>query len=240
MFLAGINFDVFQQLVIDPRKNILKNTELRAYFTIALLVGSLSYVLLSSANTALGGPEATARGAFFSTVSILTTTGYGTEDFDKWPDILRLILLLLMFMGGCTGSTAGGMKVARMVIFVKAAFAELRRTIAPKTIVVVRVGNRAIDQAVISNVQAFILMWLALMLLSTILLTALGLDLLSSLSGTVACLGNIGPGLGALGPTQNFAHVPTIGKWVLIACQLVGRLEIYSVLVLLLKHSWLR
>ncbi|PID38611.1 MAG: potassium transporter [Proteobacteria bacterium] len=240
MFLAGVNFDMFQLLIAGPREEILKNVEFRVYITIALLIGGLSFVILWQANAVQGGVEATARGAFFSAVSISTTTGYGTEDFDKWPNILRLTLFLLMFMGGCTGSTAGGMKVARMLIYVKSALAELRRTVNPKAITLVRVGDRTVDRAVVSNIQAFILMWLTVMTVATIILTALGVDLLSAITGTVACLGNIGPGLGSVGPTQNFAHVPLLGKWVLVFCQLLGRLEIYSVLVLVLKRSWVR
>jgi trk system potassium uptake protein TrkH len=240
MFLAGVNFDIFQLLIGGPRREVLKNIELRVYIAVALLVGGVSFLLLWRADAVAGGVEATARGAFFSVISISTTTGYGTEDFDKWPNILRLTLLLLMFMGGCTGSTAGGMKVARLVIFVKAALAELQRTVNPKAVTVVRVGDRPVDRTVVSNIQAFILMWLAVMMVATVVLTALGLDLLTSLTATVACLGNIGPGLGSVGPTQNFAHIPLMGKWVLVACQLLGRLEIYSVLVLLLKRSWVR
>ncbi|MBW2731784.1 MAG: TrkH family potassium uptake protein [Deltaproteobacteria bacterium] len=241
MLLAGINFDIYQQLLVGPRRAVLKNFELRVYLLIALLGGGLCFaVLYHSGQVAGGALEPTARGAFFQVLSISTTTGYGTEDFDLWPDLLRLLLLLMMFAGGSTGSTAGGMKVARMVIFFKAALAELRRTVNPKAVLVVRLGEKALDRTLVSNVQAFILMWLGILAVVTIILTALGMDMLSAFSGAVANLGNIGPGLGSVGPTKNFAQVPELGKWVLIFAQLMGRLEVYSVLVLFLRRSWVR
>lgn len=241
MLLAGVNFDIYQQLLVGPRRAVLKNFELRVYLMVALVIGILSFTVLYRGGHVAGGAlEPTARGAFFATLTISTTTGYGTEDFDRWPDLLRLLLLLLMFAGGSTGSTAGGMKVARMVIFFKAALAELRRTVNPRAIQVVRIGEKAIDKNVVSNIQAFILMWLGILALVTIVLTALGMDMLSAFSGALANLGNIGPGLGSVGPTKNFAHVPSLGKWVLIFAQLMGRIEVYSVLVLFLRRCWVR
>lgn len=240
MFLAGVNFDIFQQLLTGGHREAMENVEFRVYTIVSLVVGFGSFYVLQRAHAVPGGIEATLRGAFFAVVSISTTTGYGTEDFDKWPNVLRLTLLLLMFMGACTGSTAGGMKVARIVIFFKSALAELRRTVNPKAVTVVRVGNRTVDKAVVSNVHAFMLLWLLIFVITTFVLTALGMDLLSAASATVANLGNIGPGLATVGPTQNFGHVALLGKWLLIFCMLLGRLEVYSVLVLLLKRSWVR
>jgi trk system potassium uptake protein TrkH len=240
MFLAGINFDIYQQLLVGPRKVVFRNVELRVYVALAVGASLLSFYLLYDTGLVKGGAEATLRGAFFQVLSISTTTGYGTEDFDLWPNLLRLMLLLLMFGGGCTGSTAGGMKLARLVIFFKSAIVELRRNINPKAVLVVRLGERSLDRNTVSNVTSFILLWLTVMTVVTVVLTAMGLDMLSALSGTVANLGNIGPGLATVGPTQNFAHVPAAGKWLLAFSQLLGRLEIYSVLVLFLRRTWVR
>ena len=240
MYLAGANFDIFQQLLVGPRRGIFKNVELRVYTYLALGATLLIFAVMHYQGGIKGGTESELRGAAFQVLSISTTTGYGTEDFDKWPNITRLTLLLMMFIGACTGSTAGGMKVARIVIFFRAALTELQRTVAPKAVLVVRVGDRSVDRETVSNALAFMLMWITLFTVITFALAAMGLDLLSAASGTVANLGNIGPGLGTVGPTQNFGHVPMAGKWLLIFAQLVGRLEVYSVLVLFLPRAWVR
>lgn len=240
MYFAGVNFDIFQQLVLGPRRAIIENSEFIVYTAVALGVSIIISLILWAHQSVNGGFEATYRHSLFAVLTVSTTTGYGTEDFDKWPDIVRLSLLLIMFVGGSTGSTAGGMKVARMIIFVKAAIAELKRTVNPKAVIIVRVGKNVIPPNLVSNVQAFILMWLSIVTISTILMTAMGHDLLTSMSATVANLGNIGPGLAEVGPTCNFAHLSDPAKWLMILMQLAGRLEIYSVLVLFLPQSWVR
>ena len=240
MFLAGANFGHFEALFSGDRRSILADPELRLYVGISAVVIALVFWGTWTADAIEGGVEATLRGSAFQVVSIGTTTGYGTEDFNLWPDPLRLLLLLMMFVGGCSGSTGGGIKVVRLVIFFKACVLELQRSINPRAVLVARLGRRPLDNEIVSNVMAFLAMYLALFVLSTVILSFLGMDLLSSSSATAANLGNIGPGLGTVGPTANFAHVPTLGKWVLILCQLLGRLELYSVMVLLLPRTWVR
>jgi trk system potassium uptake protein TrkH len=244
MFLAGANFSIYHQLITGPRASALDNPELKVYVILTAVVVALSFGVLVQSGATAGG--ATARGepalraAAFQVASIGTTTGYATEDFERWPDILRLLLLLMMFVGGCTGSTGGGMKVARLMIFVKAVIVELRRTIHPRAVLVVRVGDRALEREVVSNIMSFLAMYIGLFVLVTVVLVMLGLDLTSATSATAANLGNIGPGLGTVGPTASYAHVPTLGKWLLVLCQLLGRLELYSVMVLLLRRTWTR
>jgi trk system potassium uptake protein TrkH len=238
MLLAGCNFGVYQQLARGQVRAVLGNLELRVYLALLLLVGGLTAGTLLLGGGIAGGTEATIRGAGFSVVSVTTTTGYGTEDFDRWPDYLRLLLVLLMFVGGCAGSTAGGMKIVRLLIFVKASLAELRRSVTPHTVQVVRIGDRPLDRQVVSNIMGFLAMWLALFALGALALTLLGLDLLAASTAAASNLGNVGPGLGAVGPTANYAAVPSLGKWLLIFIMLLGRLELYSPLVLLLKRTW--
>jgi trk/ktr system potassium uptake protein len=240
MFLAGINFSVYQQLITGPRRKALQNLELRVYALLALILTALFFGVLRWSHAVPGGTEAVVRGAAFQIVSLGTTTGYGTEDFNRWPEVLRLLCLLLMFVGGCTGSTGGGMKVARLIIFFKAVVAELRRTINPRAVLVVRVGERPLEREVVANVMGFFVMYIGLYALATVLLAFLGLDLMSATSAAASNLGNIGPGLATVGPTANYAHVPTAGKWILVVCQLLGRLELYSVMVLLLRRSWVK
>jgi len=240
MFLSGANFSIYHQLVTGPRRKAFDNPELKAYVVVIAVAVAIHFGLLLQTGAVKGGHEATLRAAAFQVVSIGTTTGYATEDFDLWPDFLRLTLLLLMFIGGSTGSTGGGMKVARVMIFFKAVVAELRRTINPRAVLVVRVGDRPIEREVVSNIMGFLAMYIGLFTLITLALVFMGLDLTSSTSAAAANLGNIGPGLGSVGPAANFAHVPTPGKWILVLAQLLGRLELYSVMVLFLKRTWIR
>jgi len=240
MFLAGANFSIYHQLIAGPRRAALDNPEFKLYLLLTAVLVAVFSGVLQQVSAVKGGGEAVVRAAAFQVVSIGTTTGYATEDFELWPDILRLLLLLLMFVGGCTGSTGGGMKVARIMIFIKAIVVELRRTINPRAVLVVRVGDRAIDRETASNIMSFFAMYVGLFTIGTVLLVFIGLDLTSATSALAANLGNIGPGLGAVGPASNFAHVPATGKWMLVLCQLLGRLELYSVMVLFLKRTWVR
>jgi trk system potassium uptake protein TrkH len=240
MFMAGINFGIYQQLITGPRRGALLNNELHVYALVALGMAAALFGVLRWTTALTGDLEAVIRASAFQAVSIGTTTGFGTEDFERWPDILRLLLLLLMFVGGCAGSTGGGMKVARLIIFFKAVVAELRRTINPRAVIVVRVGERPLEREVVSNVMGFFVMYVGLYALVTVILAAMGLDLITATSAAAANVGNIGPGLGAVGPTANYADVPTAGKWVLVVSQLLGRLELYSVVVLLLRRTWIK
>jgi trk system potassium uptake protein TrkH len=240
MFLAGVNFGIYQLLISGPRRRALRNSELRGYALLALGMTAVLFGVLRWTTALTGDTEAVVRAAAFQTVSIGTTTGFATEDFERWPDTLRLLLLLLMFVGGCTGSTGGGMKVARLMIWFKAVVAELRRSVNPRAVLVVRIGTRPLEREVVANVMGFFVMYVGLYVLATALLAFMGLDLITATSAAAANLGNIGPGLGAVGPAANYADVPAAGKWVLVACQLLGRLELYSVIVLLLRRTWVR
>ena len=240
MLLAGCNFSIYQQLIQGPRRAILKDPELRLFLTIVAVVGGLHIFVLLRANAVEGGVEPTVRAAIFTVTSVTTTTGYGTEDFNNWPNTLRLALVFLMFVGGCAGSTAGGMKVSRLLIFAKSSVTELRRSINPRAVLVVRIGNRPLGREVVGNIMSFLAMWVILFALVTYILTLLGLDLLSATTAAATNLGNVGPGLGSVGPTANFAQVPLLGKWLLVLCMLLGRLELYSTLVLFLPQTWVR
>ncbi len=241
MFLAGVNFSIYQQILISRQlRKALQDSELKSYALIAALFTAIIFGIVRMAGSVEGGLEPQLRAAAFQVVSISTTTGYGTEDFDQWPDVVRLLLVSLMFVGGCVGSTAGSMKIQRWLIFFKAAVVELRRTIAPRAVLVTRIGDRPLDRDVVSNVMAFLAMFLFLCGGAAFLLTLMGMDLVSGATAAISCLGNIGPGLGTVGPARNYSEVPAAGKWILVVCQLLGRLELYSVMVLLYPRTWVR
>jgi trk system potassium uptake protein TrkH len=143
-----------------------------------------------------------------------------------------------MFVGGCAGSTSGGMKCMRIMLLFKQGYRELFRLIHPRGVRNVKIGERLVKPEVLSGVWGFFVLFLGLLVISTLLVAATGVDVLTSISAVLACIGNIGPGLGSVGPTDNFAHIPVFGKWVLTLCMVLGRLEVYTVIVLFVPEFW--
>jgi len=178
------------------------------------------------------------RYGIFQVVSITTTTGYCTANFDTWPVFSKYILLCLMFVGGCAGSTGGGMKVIRVMVVVKAAIKEIYQLINPREVVRVKIADEAIPSHLLSPILLFSAIYVGLFVFFTLVMAALGMDIVTSFASVAATLGNIGPGLAKVGAYENYAWICPLGKVVMIICMLVGRLEIYSVLVLLFPSMW--
>jgi trk system potassium uptake protein TrkH len=214
----------------------IKNNEFRFLLFLVssatIFIGTHTYLQhYSNAETAF-------RKTLFQATSILTTTGFTTADFEQWAFSSQFILFLLMFIGGCAGSTGGGMKIIRLYVLIKFVFAELRRLMHPKAVIPIRVGNAVISRDIARNILGFLALMVALFIGGVIVMTLLGLDLVSAYGAVAATLNNIGPGLGSVGPTDNYAHIPMIGKWVLTFLMLAGRLEIYTVLILFAPSFW--
>lgn len=178
------------------------------------------------------------RQAAFQVVAITTTTGYGTADFDVWPATLRFLLVVLMFFGGCAGSTGGGMKMIRILINIKAAGREIIKMAQPRIIRPIKVGATLIEEARVGNIVSFFVLFLLLTVLSSLLMTLFIPDTMTACTSVVACLANIGPGLAGVGSTENYNWIPQPGKWILIFNMLMGRLEIFTVLVLFRTSIW--
>jgi trk system potassium uptake protein TrkH len=178
------------------------------------------------------------RYASFQVVSIMTTTGFATADYEKWPAFSQLILLLCMFIGSMAGSTGSGIKVVRLVLLLRHAYLELFRIIHPHAVTVVKLGDIPVPQTIMRSIWGFFFLFMAIYVAATLLMAFIGLDFMTAISSVAACLGNVGPGLGTVGPADNYAQIPGIGKWILIACMLLGRLEIYTILVLLVPGFW--
>lgn len=235
MFLAGTNFVLHYQLLKGRLKTLIRNEEFRIY---ALVVG----VLISAFAVALhrsGASVQPFRDAAFQVVSILTTTGYTTADFDLWPHALRFILVLLMFTGGCGGSTGGGLKLIRVILSVKAALRSVVQTVFPNAVLPVRFNANALPDKLVLTVLAYFVVFMLLFFSGTVLfLITESCDLVTALTASISALSNIGPGLARVGAAQNYAWVSLPGKWLLTFLMLAGRLELYSVLILLVPSTW--
>jgi trk system potassium uptake protein TrkH len=178
------------------------------------------------------------RQASFQVISIMTTTGYATADFEQWAFTTKAMLVTLMFIGGCSGSTGGAIKVGRILILVKQSALELKQSLHPRAIMSPKIDGKSITKDVLINTQEFFFIYIAIVCISVVFMAALGLDLVSAFTAVVATISNIGPGLAKVGPTQNYSFIPDVGKYYLSFLMLLGRLELYTVLVLFLPSFW--
>lgn len=238
MFLSGTNFTLYYLALADRRVQLfLHDPEFRFYAS-TLLLGSLIIFAVLIADGGRDSALQTFSRALFQITSVVTTTGFFTEDYTLWPLAAQYILFILMFSGACAISTGGGLTNIRVLIILRHVGGEFRRLIHPRAIVPVRLGKRSVEAHVVSSCFAFLAAYLALWILGVILVASQGIDLAMSLSGTAAMLGNIGPALGAVGPSGNYAAHPQGVKWLYSFLMLCGRLEIHTPLILFLPSLW--
>ncbi|MDK2892618.1 MAG: trk/ktr system potassium uptake protein [Methanohalophilus sp.] len=236
MFFAGANFALHYKSLYIDRKSLLKDQEFRFYFFLivcAFLI--LAYMLFS---TGVYSISDSFRYGIFQVVSIMTTTGFATVDFNQWPDSAKIVLFTLMFIGGCAGSTAGGVKVVRFLLLFKYAQKELFKVIHPKAVKPIRFNNKVVPDDVMQATISFMIFYFSIFFISSILLSLMGLDFVTSMSASIATLGNIGPGFALVGPMQNFDIIPAFGKCILITNMWIGRLEVFTVLVVFTPAFW--
>lgn len=232
MIAAGSNFALYYRALRGQRTVFLHDPEFRFYIGVA--ASSSLLIAFSLWRSAMLAPLQALRHAAFQTVSILTTTGFTTTDFGQWPPFARLLLLLLMFVGGCAGSTGGAIKCLRVLILFKHGWREVLRTFYPRAVIHIKLQRRVVSEEVVASVLGFALLYLLIFVAASLALTAMGVDLLTAASAVAATLGNIGPGLEAVGPSTSYLNLPVAAKLVLSTCMLLGRLEIYTVVVLIL------
>lgn len=268
MFMAGMNFIIHYQLIFFRKWEILKaNHEFRFYANIIFLaivvvtlmllfsgLGDANDITRSFRNAPLS-PERTTekiaveeskissigsciRSAAFQVISLVTTTGFCTADFDIWPGLIRLLLVILMFFGGCAGSTGGGMKMIRIMVVLKTAWREVLTIIQPRQIIPVRIAEKAVDEKQIRSIVGFFMLFLICTVFFSLVMTLFIPDFTTAITAVVATICNIGPGLSGVGATENYAWIPSGGKWVLSFCMLLGRLELYTVLIAFAPVSW--
>jgi trk system potassium uptake protein TrkH len=216
---------------------VLQETELRYFLTAAAVAAGLLTLLLLRADMETEGPL---RAALFQAVSILTTTGYVTANFNLWPNLAHLVLLVLMVIGGMSGSTSGGVKSLRILVGLRSLWATVDRLIHPQAVRPVKYSGRPVDENVLHDIWAFFAAYLMLAVLAAAVVSASGYNVETSISAAISALSNIGPGLGEIGATEDFSHFPGAVKLVLSFCMIAGRLEIFTVLVLILPGFWRR
>jgi trk system potassium uptake protein len=235
MLLAGANFALLYRAARGSRLSLLQDEEFRAYAGVVLLATAvLAFFLLRDG---MGLHDAVRHGAF-QVVSIITTTGFASVDFELWNDQAKMILFLLMFIGGCAGSAGGGPKVVRHVLMARLTIRELKRTLHPRAVLPVKLGGRVVPEHILRDIQVFMLFYLLTFAAGAAIVVALGADLLTGITASIACLGNIGPGFETIGPMANFAHLHPISKLVLTLEMWIGRLEVLTVLVLFRLEAW--
>ena len=241
MFVAGVSFALHFRAFSHPGE-YWKNSEFRLYVLLAVV----AIIVVAGGLWGDQSPGDAVLDAAFNTVALITTTGYASTDFGQWRPALQIVVVGLMFIGGMAGSTAGGIKTFRIGVLSKAAYADLRRLVHPRAVFVTRFGGSKVSDPVVEAVQSFFLFYMFLFMSSVFLLAfidanvAEGLDLVTATSAVAASIGNIGPGLGDVGPAANYASLPILAKWLLSGLMIVGRLEIFPVLVLFTKDLWRR
>lgn len=236
MLVSGTNFALHYSWM-RGRFAYFRDDEFRFYLISFFL--ALGLITVVVAVPSYGGDYGTAfRYAAFNLASVMSCTGFATADFALWAPIAQITLFFMMFPGACAGSTGGGMKNVRVLLLLKAAVNELKKLVHPKLVVPVRLNGKMIEPEILFTIAGFIILYLVTFSTSSIILTATGLDIVSSMSAVASSMANIGPGLNTVGPMDNYAHLTDFAKWVLNACMVLGRLEIYTVFVLFSSAFW--
>ncbi len=238
MFIAGTNFSLSYFALHFQFKKLTRNEEFRFYaYSVFLFTVLISVVMAFKMNI---GAEQAIRDSVFQVVSIMTTTGFVTSNYLSWIPVLGILIFILMFFGGSAGSTGGGVKIMRVALLFKNSSLELKRLIHPNAVIPVRFNKQVVDPQIMNNVLAFVSFYILTLVGSTVVMSALGYDLDTSIGAVAATLGNIGPGIGNVGPIDNYSHIPIVGKWFLSFLMLIGRLELFTVLILFSPDFWRR
>ena len=237
MALFGINFSCYYLLLLGQVRSVFKDEELRLY--LGIIFGAVVLIVLNLQGF-YGTLEETVRYAAFTVSSIMTTTGFATTDFDLWPAFSKAIIMLLMIVGACAGSTGGGLKVARVLLLFKSLRRNIRQVLNPQKVQVVRNNGRTVEEKVLDNTNAYLAAYVVIIIVSFLIISLDGFSTGTNLSAVLACFNNIGPGLEMVGPTCNYSAYSVLSKLILSMDMLAGRLEIFPMLVLLSRSTWKR
>jgi trk system potassium uptake protein TrkH len=236
MFMAGVNFTLTYFGLKGKLSKVWKNEEFKTYvfFTVIFTIVATTGILVFTDSDV----EPAFRDAAFQVISIITTTGYVSADYTAWAPFLTVMFFFLMFLGGSAGSTAGGVKIVRHLVMIKNSFLEMKRILHPTAILPVRLNGKAVSQSVTHHVLAFIIVYLSIFVFGALAVSLTGVDFTTTISAVATSLGNVGPGLGSIGPVDNFAHLPMLTKWMLAFLMLIGRLELFTILILFTPYFW--
>ncbi len=235
MFLFGVNFSIYFLILSKRIKEAMKSTELRVYILLVVAATALITVNVSDMFATLGDAV---RNVAFTVVSLVTTTGFATVDFNKWPELSRSIIVILLFTGACAGSTCGGIKLSRIIMLFKSMSKELRLLVHPKQVHQIKIDGRVVSHETVRSVNVFLVCYMLIMMISFILISFDNHDLITNFTAVSATLNNVGPGLGLVGPTSNYGFFSGFSKLVLIFDMIAGRLELFPMLALFSPYTW--
>lgn len=238
MILAGVNFALHFKLLTGRFKSLFSDSELKGYLLIIFV--STAIIAFDLYGTFYDTIADSLRYAAFQVATFITTTGYATADYEKWPYLAQIILFFLMFIGGCSGSTGGGIKVIRIITLLKQAINEMKYLVHPRGVFIIKLSKHPVKKDIVYAVSGFFFLYISLLLVVTVIVASSGTDVITSFTTSLATVGNIGPGFGMVGPTENYAFYPDYVKWTLSAAMIIGRLEIYTILVLFTPAFWKR
>ncbi|WP_313529489.1 TrkH family potassium uptake protein [Anaerotignum sp.] len=237
MFLFSVNFNLYYLLLIKDAKNAFRNEELRYYLIIILSAIAIITVNILNLYPTL---ESAFRHAAFQVLAIISTTGFATANFDAWPELSKSLLVILMIVGACGGSTGGGIKISRLIILLKMAGREVRHIIHPRSVNIIKLDDHKVDEEIIRGVAGFIIVYLFLLFGSFLLISLDNFDFTTSITSVLTCLGNVGPGLSMVGPVENYSFFSDFSKLILCFDMLLGRLEIFPIVMLFAPSVWRR
>ena len=239
MLAAGTNFTLIYFGLKFRFKKLLKNDEFKWYISaiisVVILLSIVHYFTVDQSSF-----TSSFRSISFQVVSIITTTGYATADYNLWGSFMSFIFFLLLFSGASAGSTSGGIKIVRIILLIKNGLLEFKRRLHPKAVIPLILNRATVSGQITYNLLAFIFLYLFIFTIGSLILTALGVDFLTSISAAASAIGNVGPGIGTVGPSSSFAHIPDFGKWILSLLMLMGRLELFTVCLLFTPYFWKR
>lgn len=237
MILFGINFTIYYLMLIGNWREVYKNEEVRTYLIIVFVAVAIICGSLLALNM---GFEEAFRKSLFQVASIISTTGFSTTNFDLWPEIAKIVIIILMVCGACAGSTAGGVKTSRIIILVKSTFKKVKSMISPRKVESIKMNGEVVDEKVVEGVQGFIVMYLLVFVFCALLISIDGQSTITNITASLSCISNIGPGLDAVGPYGSFAVFSNFSKFVLSLEMIAGRLEIFPLLALFYPGTWKR
>ena len=236
MFLGGMNFTLIWFGMFGKGKKIYRNEEFRTY--LKAIVGLTTIVMLVVFASTHLQIEASFRTALFQVVSIITTTGYVTADYTAWGPFTTVVFFALFFVGASAGSTSGGVKIVRHLVLFKNGFIELKRQLHPKAVIPVRLNGKSVHDLIVYNILAFMVLYILIFVMGTMVMAFLGEDIITAMGATAASLGNVGPGIGSVGPVDTYSFIPAAGKWFLSIFMIIGRLELFTVIILFTSMFW--